>query len=476
MNKAQIHYYDIGDYLSREDKLNIIKRFGSIARIPWTIIAPNAHGDWINHRNEMFKKFIPIEPGKKFKKGEKSFFETYAIGVATNRDAWVYNFSAKAISDNMRRMINFYNEQKAAYTEAIKGNKDLQIDNILDNDTTKISWTVNLKKDIERNIIHQYQPNIIRHGAYRPFCRENLYYDKAFIERIGISPKLFPTPEHGNQVICVSCVSGNNGLSLSITNCIPDLHYIGDTQCFPLYWYEESKNTFASGGMDNIFTINDKTCSYERRDGITDWILSTARKQYGYKVTKEDIFYYVYGILHSPDYRTTFAADLKKSLPRLPLVEKVDDFWSFSKSGRELAELHLNYEAVEPYRKCQVIYAPLTTKDEDMNYRVEKMRFAKRDSKTLDKSIIHYNAGITIENIPAEAYGYVVNGKSAIEWIMERYAVTTDKKSGITNDPNNWAKEHEDEKYILNLLLRIINVSMQTVEIVKKLPKIKFEE
>lgn len=476
MNKAQIHYYDIGDYLSREDKLNIIKRFGSIARIPWTIIAPNTHGDWINHRNEMFKKFIPIEPGKKFKKGEKSFFETYAIGVATNRDAWVYNFSAKAISDNMQRMIDFYNEQMAAYTEAKKGDAGLQIDNILDNDTIKISWTVNLKKDIERNIIHQYQPNIIRHGAYRPFCRENLYYDKAFIERIGISPKLFPTPGHKNLVICVSGIGASKDFSALVTDCIPDLQLQFNGQCFPLYWYEESKDTFASGGMDNIFTINDKTCSYERRDGITDWILSTARKQYGYKVTKEDIFYYVYGILHSPDYRTTFAADLKKSLPRLPLVEKVDDFWSFSKSGRELAELHLNYEAVEPYRKCQVIYAPLTTKDEDMNYRVEKMRFAKRDSKTLDKSIIHYNAGITIENIPAEAYGYVVNGKSAIEWIMERYAVTTDKKSGITNDPNNWAKEHEDEKYILNLLLRIINVSMQTVEIVKKLPKIKFEE
>lgn len=473
---AKIHYYDIGDYLSREDKLNIIKRFGSIARIPWTFIEPNEHGDWINHRNEMFKKFIPIEPGKKFKKGEKSFFETYAIGVATNRDAWVYNFSAKAISDNMQRMIDFYNEQMAAYTEAKKGDAGLQIDNILDNDTTKISWTVNLKKDIERNIRHQYQPNIIRHGAYRPFCRENLYYDKAFIERIGISPKLFPTPEHGNQVICVSCVSGNNGLSLSITNCIPDLHYIGDTQCFPLYWYEESKDTFASGGMDNIFTINDKTCRYERRDGITDWILSTARKQYEYKVTKEDIFYYVYGILHSPDYRTTFAADLKKSLPRLPLVENPDDFWAFSRAGRGLAELHLNYETVEPYRKCQVVYAPLTTKGEGMNYRVEKMRFAKKDSKTADKSIIHYNAGITIESIPAEAYEYIINGKSAIEWIMERYAVTIDKKSGITNDPNDWAKEHGDEKYILNLLLRIINVSVQTVRIVKGLPKLKFEK
>ena len=228
---------------------------------------------------------------------------------------------------------------------------------------------------------------------------------------------------------------------------------------------------------------------YVRKDGVTDWILSTAHKQYGYKVTKEDIFYYVYGLLHSPDYRTAFATDLKKSLPRLPLVEKADDFWTFSKAGRELADLHLNYETIEPYRKCIVSFAPLTNKGDKMNYHVEKMRFGKIDSKTSDKSVIYYNNSITITGksviyynnsititgVPAEAYEYVVNGKSAIEWIMERYAITTDKKSGITNDPNDWAREHNDEKYILNLLLQVINVSVQTVEIVKELPKLKFE-
>lgn len=214
---------------------------------------------------------------------------------------------------------------------------------------------------------------------------------------------------------------------------------------------------------------------YVRRDGVTDWIWNTARKQYGYKVTKEDIFYYVYGLLHSPEYRTEFATDLKKSLPRLPLVEKADDFWTFSKAGRELANLHLNYETVEPYKKCNILYSPFTNKGDRINYHVEKMRFGKIDSKTVDKSIIHFNNAITIEHIPAEAYEYVVNGKSAIEWIMERYAITTDKKSGITNDPNDWAREHNDEKYIFNLLLRIINVSVQTVEIVKGLPRLKFE-
>ena len=262
--------------------------------------------------------------------------------------------------------------------------------------------------------------------------------------------------------------------SAYISNCIVDLNCLdAGTQCFPLYWYEEEQQTYQTGGMDNMFESPES--SYIQREGITDWILTAARKQYGYKVTKEDIFYYVYGLLHSPDYRTTFATDLKKSLPRLPLVEKADDFWAFSKAGRELADLHLNYETIEPYRKCIVSFAPLTNKGDKMNYHVEKMRFGKIDSKTADKSVIHYNNAITITDIPAESYEYVVNGKSAIEWIMERYAITTDKKSGITNDPNDWAREHNDEKYILNLLLRVINVSVQTVEIVKELPKLKFE-
>lgn len=462
--KAKIHYYDIGDYLSREDKLNIIKRFGSIARIPWMIIEPNEHGDWINHRNEMFKKFIPIEPEKKFNTKSECFFSVNSRGNETGRDVWMYNFSNSKIDDNISILINEYNSNIGK----------LSI-NELNYDETKISWTSSLITKVLRKEALQNE-HIFAQAMYRPFNKQNTYRGYALIHRVGQFKQIFPTSTHENLVICVSGIGGTKNFSVLITDCIPDIQLQFNGQCFPLYWYKESEKNFASGGMDDLFGNNDEVCSYERQDGITNWIFNTARKQYGYKVTKEDIFYYIYGILHSPDYRTTFATDLKKSLPRLPLVEKADDFWAFSEAGRELAKLHINYEAVEPYRKCKVVYAPLTTKGESMNYRVEKMRFAKKDSKTADKSIIHYNAGITIEDIPAEAYEYVINGKSAIEWIMERYAVTTDKKSGITNDPNDWTKEHEDEKYILNLLLRIINVSVQTVEIVKGLPKLKFEE
>lgn len=258
-----------------------------------------------------------------------------------------------------------------------------------------------------------------------------------------------------------------------MTDCIPDLHSIGDSQCFPLYWYDDSTADIA-----DLFSAPQSDADrYVRRDGVTDWILSTARKQYGSRVTKEDIFYYVYGILHAPDYRTTFAADLKKSLPRLPLVESPDDFWAFSRAGRSLAELHLGYERVEPYAGCRTIYSPLTNRGDEISYLIDdKMRFGKLDSKTADKRIIHYNAGITIENIPLEAYDYVVNGKSAIEWVMERYAVKTDPASRIENNPNDWCREHDDPKYIYNLLLRIITVSLETMKIVRSLPKLKLEE
>lgn len=302
--------------------------------------------------------------------------------------------------------------------------------------------------------------------------RVNSYFDDDLNQERYQLPRLFPTPNHRNLVICVSGVGASKDFSALITDLIPCLDMVEKSQCFPLYWYDDSTADIA----DLFSTQQSDADRYVRRDGVTDWILSTARKQYGSRVTKEDIFYYVYGILHAPDYRTTFAADLKKSLPRLPLVESPDDFWAFSRAGRDLVELHLGYERVEPYAGCRIRLAPSMRGDDTVDYRVEKMRFGKADGKTVDKSVIHYNAGITIESIPLEAYDYVVNGKSAIEWVMERYVVKTDPASQITNDPNDWCREHDDPKYIYNLLLRLITVSLETMKIVRTLPKLKLEE
>ena len=234
------------------------------------------------------------------------------------------------------------------------------------------------------------------------------------------------------------------------------------SQCFPLYYYDKNE-----GNIGTLFDQGKE--NYTRRDGITDFILGQCRERYGFKVQKEDIFYYVYGLLHSPDYREQFAADLKKMLPRIPLVNVPADFWAFSKAGRALAELHLNYETVAPYEDAKVIGA------ESGKFRVEKMKFAK-NGKVDDKTTLIYNSYIRIENIPLEAYDYVINGKSAIEWIMDRYQVKIDKDSQIKNDPNDWCDEHNNPRYILDLILSLITVSIETMKIINDLPKLEFKD
>ena len=244
---------------------------------------------------------------------------------------------------------------------------------------------------------------------------------------------------------------------------------MGKSQCFPLYYYE-SKDGYEIKAIDSaqtsLFAVADESKpDYQRKDGISDFILDKAQKQYKDRsITKEDIFYYVYGILHSKDYRTTFSNDLKKMLARIPLVKSKDDFFTFSRAGRALAELHLNYETVQPYPDVKV------SGTESGNFRVKQMIFAKKG----DKGTIIYNSAIKVSNIPEKAYEYVVTGRSAIEWIMEKYRVSTDKDTGIKNDANDWAAEVGNERYILDLLLSVINVSVQTVDIVNGLPKLKF--
>ena len=254
--------------------------------------------------------------------------------------------------------------------------------------------------------------------------------------------------------------------SCIISDIIPDLELIGKSQCFPLYWYEENKNPQGS-----LFDDVDDS-KYIRRDGISDWMLQELRARYGNtkSLTKEHIFYYVYGFLHSEQYQTKFAAELKKSLPRISFPDKVEDFLKFYNAGKKLAELHLHYEDV-PACPDVCIEADEEEGDSFDFYSVQKMRFP---SKTQKDTII-YNGHIRISGIPEKAYGYVVNGKSAIEWIMERYQVTIDDgKNGsmIKNDPNAWSREHNKPRYILDLLLSVINVSVKTIDIVNSLPEI----
>ncbi len=459
VEKATIHYHDIGDYLSREEKLAKIAQFKTVANpaMTWKKLEPNAEGDWINLRNNEFSSYIPIYAEKKFDTKSQSFFVVHSQGIGTSRDAWVYNSSRSVLNKNMNSLVSFYNSEVERFAEAKMLNPKVKSSDFINSDATKISWSSSLIPKLEKGEKAIFEKDKIGLGVYRPFFKQYLYRGDKMIHRRGQFEEFFPNPNLENLVICVSANSKDG--TVLIANQIPDLHFNGDSQCFPIYYYEERQK-----GSPNLFDAAGES-EYIRRDGVSDFILERAKKQYGKNVSKEDIFYYVYGFLHSPDYRETFANDLKKMLPRIPLVEDVRDFGAFSKAGRKLADLHLNYETVPPYEGVQVTGA------ESGFFTVEKMRYPKKGQT----DTIIYNSRIVISNIPAKAYEYVVNGKSAIEWIMERYQVKVDKASGIKNDPNDWVKEVGNPRYILDLLLSIINVSVQTVEIVEGLPKLDFK-
>jgi predicted helicase len=483
-DKATIHYHDIGEYLNREEKLKLISDFKSFANpeLPLKAIQPNKEGDWLSMRNEGFENYIPLAPDKKFDLKGQSFFNQYSNGIATGKDAWVYNSSYENVVNNLNSMIDFYNQQRQSFIEAKKQNPKLEIEKFVKYDSTKISWSDIFLRDANKNIPYKLDETKMAIGLYRPFFKQRMSYDKIVIHRTYQLPKLFPKTNSENLVIIVTGTGAGKPFCSLITNNIPNYHTLDTDQCFPLYYYEE--NTATQTGMFDEDNKND----YIRRDAISDFILERAIKIYGKNVSKEDIFYYVYGFLHSPIYRETFANDLKKMLPRLPLLEDIKDFWAFSQAGRKLAELHLNYETVAPFADATVTGdkfpsdAATITDDKFPSfggvpegrgglYTVEKMRFPKKNQK----DTIIYNSKITVSNIPAQAYEYVVNGKSAIEWIMERYQVTTHKESGITNNPNDWAIEVGNPRYILDLLLSVINVSVQTVDIVNTLPTVQFE-
>ncbi|HFG0564719.1 TPA: DEAD/DEAH box helicase [Flavobacterium psychrophilum] len=466
--KATIHYHDIGDYLSQNDKLKLIKNFKTVSNLPFVELQPNKEGDWINERNESFDSFIPLAPEKKFDLKTQTFFNTYTLGTATNRDHWVYNFSLSFLKENIQKTVNHYNDERKRLLG--KGITNLE------KNPEKGNWTRDWLNAIVKNKEFIVNNSEFRKTLYRPFCSTNSYFDDDLNQERYQLTKVFPNNDLENLVIDVTGLGVNKDFTVLITDKIPDLQTLSNGQCFPLYYYEERQKQTQS-----LFdTADSGTSEFVRRDAISDFILDQAKERYGKNVTKEDIFYYVYGLLHSPTYREMFANDLKKMLPRLPLLDDVRDFWKFSKAGRELAELHINYENQPKPAGVIVIHNPLTITEtlkqlsadeiKYIDYKVEKMKFPKKDQK----ETIFYNSRITIDNIPAKAYQYVVNGKPAIEWIMERYAITTHKESQITNNPNDWSAETGNPKYILDLLLSVINVSLQTVDIVEGLPIVKF--
>lgn len=457
-----LRYHDIGDYLSREDKLTIIQDLCHIEHVPWLSITPSGTGDWINQRDAIFASFPPLGD-KKGTVGEQMFV-AYSQGILTARDAWAYNFSHATVVANMRSTIGFYNEQVDGFRALVDEQKlagtPEDVQKFIDLDAAKISWTRSLKTDLRKSKTAILREQGVVSGMYRPYCKQWLYFDRQFNEIVYQVPKLFPAPWHENIVIATTGVAASRSFSALLTNTIPNYDLVEKGQCFPLYHYEPADDD------TTLFADGEVIDGYRRHNAITDATLARYQDSYGSEVAKEDIFYYVYGLLHSPEYKRRYAADLKKTIPRIPMVA---DFWGFSEAGRRLAAWHLDYEEVEPWPLQEVLTGDAS------DYRVQKMRFAKNGS-AVDRSAIVYSPRITLAGIPEQAYRYEVNGKSAIEWIMDRYQVKTDADSAIVNDPNDWGAEHGDPRYVLDLVGRIVTVSVETVGIVEGLPELELLE
>jgi predicted helicase len=469
--KCELFYYDIGDYLNQEQKLKSIAAFGSANAVPWTRLTPNAEHDWINQRDPAFEKFVPL--GDKDKPTSARIFDLYSLGIITNRDAWAYNFSRDALASNMKRMIEFYGFQLKGFKSATANRKARNaqerldwVDKFIDNDPKKISWTVNVKNDLARLTDHQFDPHCLVQAMYRPFCKQWLYFNRRFNERVYQMPKIFPKEGSDNLVICMTGRGATKEFSVLVSNLVPDLEMISKGQCFSLFTYgsvEESNDDGVQGDL-HLEQQEDSIAGYQRKDNIPQSFVDRIQSIYNRSLTRQDVFHYIYGVLHSPEYRRRFESDLKKMLPRIPMA---GDFEAFRKAGVELTTLHLNYETVKPFPLKESSSQLRLSPKED--HRVQKMIFGKTNGKE-DRSMIVYNSNLTLSGIPLEAYDYVVNGKSAIEWIMERYQVTKDKDTGIANNPNDWS---DDPKYIVNLLKRIVTVSIETMKIVNALPPLK---
>ncbi len=451
--KCAIYYHDIGDYLTQKEKLETIKSFSSVKNIDYQKIEPNDAHDWINQRHPEFATFLAIgdKENRRKKLTVSSVFSLYSRGVASSRDSWVYNFSSEKLVKNVKLMIDFYNDEVGRYKTAFAGDKNVKIEKIINNDPLKISWSSKIKRFLLRKDLATFDENLIRKSLYRPYNAQYLYADIFFIDRPAIIDRFFPTEDTENLSIYVSGVGAGKDFSALMVNIVPNLHFLDTGQCFPFYSYEKPKK-------GEIF---DKSRD-GRTENIPDATLTLFHDHYNdKKISKWDVFYYVYGLLHSPNYTTKYAADLKKMLPHIPMHK---EFHTFSKAGKALGELHVNYEDAPEYPLTEMAMGSIN----QANREVVKMKFAKTDKET-DKTAIVYNNHWVLQNIPPEAYDYVVNGRPAIEWVMDRYKKTTDKDSQIKNDPNQWS---DDPNYIIKLLKKVVYVSVESVKIIESLPEL----
>ena len=432
-----IFYFRTDDLWNRERKFNFLNKHQHTRNIEWNSIQPDKQHTWLTEGlHAEFDTFIPI--GTKEAKASKGavvnvIFGTYCRGVVTNRDAWVYNFNRNVLTENVQRMIGTYNAETDRWKR--QEHQRINVNDFVVYDDTKIKWDRELRQHLQRGRFAEWTEHKVRTSLYRPFTKSNLFFDRVLNNCVYLFPSFFPTPEteKENRIIWLK-VGKELPMFVLMANQIPDLLPQSGSQCFPFYTYDEDGTN--------------------RQENITDWALTELRTHYNDDtISKWDIFHYNYALLHHPTYREKYEMNLKRDLPHIPFAE---NFWGFAKAGAQLADLHVNYESVSKYDGLKYTETPGLTVD----WRVEKMRLSK------DKTQLKYNDFLTLDGIPAEVYAYRLGNRSALEWVVDQYRVKTDKRSGIVNDPNR----AEEPQYIVDLIGRVITVSLKTVEIVEGLP------
>ena len=468
---ATINYHDIGDYLTREQKLDILDE-SRLVTTQWQAITPNEHGDWIKQRNDSFQTLRPLvhDDGATDAKGQAPIFDLPAPGLITGRDVWCYNSSDENLRTNVRNSVEFYNEQVAAFQKTNPTGTAPQREKLArafaTQDPRKFHWYEKNYREMGNGVRYTLNDADFTVGCYRPFFKQRMYFSWQLNNRPGRFPEIFPSRDGNNLGICIANKGASSPFHVLMTTGIPDFHLTGDSIYFPRYRYVPAQALMRSPDVDNP--------ELERISNINPEAVAQFREHYGDDgISDDDLFYYTYGMLHCQQWREAFADDLTKAPARIPMAATADDFWAFVEAGRQLADLHVNYETVDPH-DLEEIYAPGWNAAATGAYRVGKMSYASR-RPNLDPTRIIYNAGITLAGIPEHAHEYRLGSRSALDWLIDRYQVTTHKASGIVNDPNDWAAEHDDPRYILDLVKRVTTVSVRTVDIVRNLPYQKFD-
>ena len=450
---CRILYRDIGDYLKKEEKLGVLRDAGSVSGISdWQEITPDKHHDWVRQRNPVFEKFTPLGSDDA-KKGiaDDTIFWLYSRGLATSRDPYLYNFSQDSCLANARRMTEDY---IAAYSD-IERNPQNTVDAAASAHSSNLKWDRALKDNLKRKKKNEFENSYIRKAAYRPFVATNCYADYTFANCKYQIDRIFPDSSSENRLICVPSIGGKNPFSVLMTDITPDLHFNETSQCFPRYWYPKPPD--APDAMDALPGVEPEP---SRIDNISDTALNAFREHYrDDTITKDAIFDYVYGVLHAPSYREQFANNLSKELPRIPFAP---DFYAFAEAGKALAGFHLGYESCEQYL-LEVLFAGEGEAQPHHFRLTEKpMRFADEA-----EAILKINDFVSLSSIPEEAHRYVVNGRTPLEWFIDRYQIKEDKDSGILNDPNGWFANPRD---LVTAIERIVYVSVESTRIIEGLP------